>query len=224
MKSFVFILLTLALLLLSEAVTLLSTKAATAPTPLQVQALDFYYKQDEKVRYLDLKQQWQTAHRGELPVTKAAELADQAYSQATIESPLEEWNYQGGPSPQVLSGQIHLYNTSQQALLNVPLTVSLRAQVGELRVNPLLQMTDYKHLEASAQWQSLSNSRISIPVIAPGEDMLVDVARFQLLQFLAKHPSQWPARLEIEVKAPHMATSRKTLTLIPDHFVVPVLY
>jgi hypothetical protein len=224
MKRVVFILLTVCLLLLSEAITLLSTKAASMQPAIQVQSLDFYYKQDEKARYLELKNQWQSEHRGEIPLRNAAELATQAYAQADTEAPLERWRYQGGPSPEVFNSKIHLFNSSKQALLHIPLRITLRARVGELRINPQTELTDYTHLANTAHWQTIAVETKSIPALAPGEDLQVANTTFQLLDFLGKHPGHWPAQLEIEVKVPQLGANRKTISLTPDHFVVPILY
>lgn len=232
-KRVVFIILTLSLLLLSEAVTLLATHAAAPRGQLkgsvsnravQVQSLDFYYKMDEKSRYLDLKNQWQSAHKGELNYAEASTLAAQAYDESSVESELEQWAYHGGPDPKVMTGKVHIYNVGQRALLNLPIKVTLRAKVGELRVNPAIQMIDYDYLNDTAQWLSVSSKTVKVAALAPGEDMLVDLGKFQMLDFLGKHPNQWPAKLELRVDSPEFGTSRKVLNVIPDHFVVPVLY
>jgi hypothetical protein len=223
-KRIVFIVVTLALLLLSEAVTLLATKAATTPGTIHVEDLSFFYKEDEAARYLDLKNQWQSEHRGEIPPDKAAELAEKAYKEASVESPLLRWREQGGPNPQVFSAKAHLSNPGHDALINVSLRVTLKAKVGDLRVNPRIQITDYHYLESSARWVTLSDTVILVPAIAAGEDLQVDLVKFPLRDFLGKHNGQWPAQLRLELQAPHMDATYKTLSLMPDHFVVPVLY
>lgn len=224
MRRIVLILLTISLLLLSEAVTLLATKAATARGPIKVDSLDFFYKLDEHVRFLDLKTKWQTEHRGELPIGKAGELAREAYDQAATESPFSLWRYQGGPAPQIFTGKAHIHNQGRTALLNLPVSVQVRAKVGELRVSSDIQMTDYEYLEDSARWETVSTESITVPAIAPGEDILLPVMKFRLLEFLAKHPNRWPVQVEMKISSPLMGTTYKTLALIPDHFVIPVLY
>ena len=218
------IILTLSLLLLSEVVTLLATRAATGRGPIQVDSLDFFYKLDEHVRFLDLKTQWQSEHRGELPIAKADELAREAYDLAATESPFAIWRYHGGPAPQIFTGKAHIHNQGHNALLNVPVSVLVRAKVGELRVNPDIQMTDFDYLEDSARWETVSREVVRVPAIAPGEDMLLPVMKFRLLDFLARHPNRWPVQVEVKISAPPMGTAYKTISLVPDHFVVPVLY
>ncbi len=224
MKRAVFIALIVALFVFSEAVTLLATRAATSSPPIKVESIGFYYKMDANARYLDLKTQWQATHRGELKLEEAASLAEEAFQKASVESPFDKWLYHGGPSPQVFKSKLHIYNTSKNALLDIPLYVTIRAQVGELRVNPDIQMTDFDHLRATASWQILSEDTVKVAALAPGEDMLVDVMQFKLLDFLKNHPNQWPTRIEVLINSPKLGTSRQSLELIPDHFVVPVLY
>lgn len=203
----------------------MATRAATGQHgAVKASSLDFYYKTDAKARFLDLKNQWQSKHRGEISLNQADEMAQEAYSQASVETPFSQWLFHGGPDPRVFTGKLHLYNSSTKALLNVPLSVTLRAKVGELRVNPEIQMTDYDHLDDTARWEDVSSKTITIPALAPGEDMLVEVARFRLLDFLARHPNQWPSQVMVQVNAPQMGSTRKIITLVPDHFVVPVLY
>lgn len=223
-RRIVLIIITLTLLLLSEAVTLMATRAATSHGPVKVDNISFYYKLDEKARFLDLKTQWQSEHRGELPLGKAVEIATEAYNTAATESPFEMWRYHGGPAPNVFTSKAHIYNQSRTALLNVPVTVLVRAKVGELRVNPAIQMTDFEHLEDSAQWETISKETIMVPALAPGEDLLLPVLQFRLLEFLARHPNHWPAQLELKLTSPLIGTAYKSISLVPDHFVVPVLY
>ncbi len=229
MKRFVFILLILGLLACAQVLTFMATDASAArgvsnTTTLKTASLDFYYKLDEKARYLDLKNQWQSKHRGEFSPRQAVELADEAYKKASVEAPFEKWLYHGAPAPRVFTGKLHLYNSSKQALLDVPLKVTLRAEVGDLRVDSVVQLTDYGHLSKTARWMTLSEQTVSIPAVAPGEDLQVEVMRFRLMEFLAAHPNRWPSQLEVQVSGPQVGTVKKSLSLAPDHFVVPVLY
>lgn len=227
-KRAVLILLIMLALLTSEAVTLLATRAAAPPAPLQTQELAFYYKQDEPVRYLNLKNRQQLEHPGELSPERQVELSREAYEQATVEAPLNEWRFQGGPTPRIFSGKLHLYNAGRDALLNVPLQVTIRALVGDLQADPVLHLTDYAHLEETAHWETLSpsvvslpaSSVISVPAIAPGADKQIEVMKFELLPFLATHPGRWPLQLEITVQSPRLAVRRRSLLLIPDHFAI----
>lgn len=223
MKRAVFILLIIGLFVCSQALTLLATRAATGQ-PVKAESIGFFYKMDAHARYLDLKTKWQSGHRGELSIEQASELATEAYEKSSVESPFEKWLFHGGPSPYLFKGKLHIYNTTSAALLQVPLAVTIRAKVGELRVDPTIQMTDFEHLNATARWETVSQENLSVDALAPGEDMLVDVMRFHLLKFLKEHPNQWPTRLEVVVTSPQLGTHRQQLELVPDHFVVPVLY
>jgi hypothetical protein len=223
-KRPVFIVLVVALLLLSQAITLLATRAGTPKAPIRVESIDFYYKMDAKARFLELKNRWQSENRGMLAINKAGEMAKEAYDQSSVESVFDQWRYHGGPAPQVFTGKAHIYNSGKSALLNVPVSVTVRAKVGDLRVDPLIQMTDYDYLKETATWEMVSSETITIPALAPGEDMLLPVMKFRLLEFLAAHPNRWPVLLEVKISSALLGTARKTISLVPDHFVVPVLY
>lgn len=157
-------------------------------------------------------------------MNKAVELATEAYGIAGTESPFDTWRFHGGPAPKVFTAKAHLYNPGHTALLNVPVTVMIRAKVGELRVNPSIQMTDFDFLEDSAQWETVSKEMLRIPAMAPGEDLLLPVMKFRMLEFLQRHPNRWPVQLEVKMTSPSVTTAYKTISLVPDHFVVPVLY
>lgn len=240
-KKIVFILVVASLLLLSEAITLMATeadglagsgKARTVKTSrsalqsaIKVADVGFYYKLDEKARYIDLKNQWQSKHRGEVSFAKACEFSRQAYAQASVEELLSQWRYHGGPNPWIFTGKSHLFNDGKQAYLNVPVQVSFRAKIGDLRVNPAIQMTDFSQLKNSAHWEKLPESHATrIVAIAPGEDILLELGAFNLLDFLAAHPNQWPTEIEVQISSPRFTGSRKVIPLTPDHFVMPTLY
>ena len=191
---------------------------------LKLQSMAFYYKLDAETRFLDLKTQWQGAHRGEIPMDKAKEFALQAYHASTMDTPFNAWRYQGGPAPLVFSAKAHIYGTGQKALLHVPFLVTVRAKVGDLRVITDLQLTDYQNLQATAQWITLYQQTIRVPAIAVGEDLLLPLMEFQMLDFYQKHPNQFPTQVEVRVSSPALGTVAKCIPLTPDHFVVPVLY
>lgn len=191
---------------------------------LKVASLGFYYKQDENARYLDLKTQWQTEHKGLLSGQKASEFADTAYQQASVEAPFSQWRAQGGPAPKVFSAKLHLYSNTKAAVLNTPISVSVQANVGDLRVSPITQLTDYRYLQQTAHWETLETRQLSVPVIAPEEDQLLEVMQFRLLSFLNSHPNQWPTAVRITISSPRLGVAEKQISLLPDHFVVPVLY
>ena len=232
MKRTLFITMVAVLLLLSELLTLNNaqerSQAATGrlePThALQAQSLDFFYKEDARARFLDLKNNWQSAHRGEIPMSTAAEFATEAHAAASVEVPLKQWHAQGGPAPEVISSRLHLFNTTPRAFLNVPLRVSVQAKTGELRVNPAIQMTDYAHLRQTARWQTVLSETVPVAAIAPGEDLQVEVMTFHLLDYLKQHPGQWPSEMQVTVDSPLLGHQTQTLPMIPDHFVIPTMY
>lgn len=235
----------LGLFILSEALTLLAINAEgvpgsgikgavskTSPFParqsvegIQIADAAFYYRLDEKARFIELKNQWQSEHRGELPIEQARIFSEMAYEQSSVDAVLQHWRHQGGPSPWVFSAKAHVFNNGHSASLNVPVHITYRAKVGELRVNSATQLTDFEHLSQSAQWRSLPGShQTSVAAIAPGEDMLLDLGRVNLLAFLASHPNQWPAEIEVSISSPRFNTVRHTLRLTPDHFLTPSTY
>lgn len=224
MKRPVFIIIIITLVLITQAVTLLATRAGTPKAPIRVESIDFYYKMDAKARFLDLKNRWQSENRGALAISKASELANEAYNQSNSESVFDQWRYHGGPAPSVFVSKAHIYNSGKTALLNVPVSVTVRAKVGDLRVDPIIQMTDYDYLKETAVWETVSIETITIPAIAPGEDLLLPLMKFRLLDFLASHPNRWPVLVEVRMSSASLGNSRKAISLVPDHFVVPVLY
>jgi hypothetical protein len=201
------------------------TKFNLTDLGIQVWGTDFYYRLDEKARFIELKNQWQSEHRGELPIEQARIFSEMAYDQSSVDEVLRLWRHQGGPSPWVFSAKAHIFNNSDTAYLNVPVHITYRAKVGELRVNSATQLTDFKHLSQSVQWNSFPGShQISIAAIAPGEDMLLDLGRVNLLAFLVSNPKQWPAEIEVSISSPQFKTVRQVLKLTPDHFLTPYMY
>jgi hypothetical protein len=222
------------LFLLSEGVTLLATRADMAPirpisasvsvssssaSSLRLQELSFYYRQDEAVRFLSLKSQHEHETERQLSPSEIPELVRKAYRLSTVESPLTIWRKQGGPSPRYFSAKLHLYNQSAQAVVDVPIQVTLRAKLGILRPDPMLHLSDYETLTKTAQWLTLRKATVKIPAIAPGFDKQIDVLEFELLPFLAEHPGYWPTELEVTVKVPELPPAKQRLVLQPDHFV-----
>lgn len=242
-KRIVLILTVLGLLLLSQAVVLWAAHADGMPeaglkagvsktrpqqavvSDIKVAGTEFYYRLDEKARFIQLKNQWQSDHRGELPLDQARAFSKTAYTQASVEEVLNQWRYHGGPSPWVFVGKAHLYNEGEKAYLNVPITVTYRAKVGDLRVNSALQMTDFNHLQRSAHWKNLPQSnRQTIPAIAPGEDILLELGQINLLEVLTDYPNRWPAEIEVQISSPMFTTVSKAIALTPDHFLTPTIY
>lgn len=192
---------------------------------LTIEHVEFLYRLDEEARYVDLKTQYQSRTRGKLPEKEAESLALEAFEKASVEKPFTHWRYQGGPDPNVFLIKAHLYNQSSQARLNTNLSATIRAKIGELLVNPKLLLVDFSHLQQTAQWQTIETVQKEVPVMITGEEILVEISRFELLKFLNAHPNQWPTEIEVTVSSPDAANSAtETLKLTPDHFSVPVLY
>lgn len=190
---------------------------------LTVESVMFFYKPGAEVHYLTLKTGWHNRHHGELPLETAAGLARTAYEKADVEKPFEQWLFHGGPNPNVFSAKAHLYNNANQARLNTKLSITVRAKTGDLLVNPLTLLTDFDHLNATAHWRTLEKRTITIPALAPGEEMRIEVMALNLLAFKQANPNRWPIQLEVTVSIPGSSAIGK-LELVPDHFVVPTLY
>ncbi len=203
------------------ATGLCPAKAPAPRTSLKLQSINFYYRLDEAARFLELKTQWQSEHRGEVPMNAAAVLVQQAHQASDMDTPFSRWRYQGGPAPAILEAKAHLYTTGQKAMLRVPFSVTFRAKVGNWRVDPTLQLTDFEGLNRSAQWQMVSQRTLTVPAIASGEDVLLPLGEFELYRFLQKHPNQFPVALEVRVNNPMLGTITTTLPMIPDHFMTP---
>ncbi|MEB3286247.1 MAG: hypothetical protein VKJ04_01965 [Vampirovibrionales bacterium] len=185
----------------------------------------FYYKTDEEVRFVEKKSAYQAKTRGQLPPDVAEAFADEAYAESSVEKELDKWRYHGGPAPNVITAKAHLFNESSQAKLDMKLNVTVRAKVSNLLVDPKTLLVDYGYLKKSARWRTLSKKTITIDALAAGEDYLEDVMRFELLKFTNTHKGQWPSELEVSVSSPDADKSvSASITLTPDHFVVPVLY
>ncbi|HEY9746814.1 MAG TPA: hypothetical protein V6C99_11415 [Oculatellaceae cyanobacterium] len=212
------------LLLCIQGPLCLAEKHKPPPPRLKTVNLKFYYKLDEKARLIDLKVRHQTEQPGQLTWKTLASLAEAADKAASVEAELPAWRYQGGPSPQIFTAKLHFYNPGKNALSDIPMTVTVKAQLGDLRVSPLTQLTDYTHLQKTARWETISIQRRMIPIIAPGEDQLVEVARINLPDLLSKHPNRWPAAIRVSVSSPLLGIAERELPLFPDHFAIPELY
>lgn len=204
--------------------------ALGAPEILDV---SFFYRMDADARYLTLRNTWQQEHEGAFSVSEAVPLALQAFQAASLEAPLDAWRQQGDPHPSVFFAKAYVRNPSTvNALLNTKLRVILKAKVGALRVDPQVLMTDYGYLERSSRWETLYQQVVNVPVLTPGEEMLVPVAKFELFRFLRFHPDLWPETLTVEVTLADRGTARAAvgkqnkaeLKLVPDHFLLPESY
>jgi hypothetical protein len=196
------------------------TKRLVQPLGITVESVDFQYRPDEAARLLALKQKW-IKSKGRRPnLIELGDLAMQAYTMSTLDEPLPIWRAQGGPSPWVFRPRVYLVNGTDEAVLNQTVKLEVRAKMGELRVDPDALLTDYGFLEQSAQWQTLYQEDLQVPVVAPGEDKPVDAKLIVLSNLLGTSQSQWPVLIEATAT---IGTEQKSvsLRLVPNHFVLP---
>lgn len=204
-----------------EGVVIQGTIQEKHGTALRIERVQFYHKIDEEVNYLSLKKDWLTSHPTSLNLAQAGKLAEDAFEKSTVETPLEEWRYHGGPNPFVFTAKAHIYNDSPEAHLNKKFKIIVKAKIGNLGVNPNTLLVDYNHLKNSATWKTLSNQSITVPAIAPGEELLLDVMQLNMLAFMATYPNQWPTELTVSVSMTGSnAFAEESLHLTPDHFMV----
>jgi hypothetical protein len=226
MKKVILVFTSLALLLCAEALTLMVRSAADKTSPLKLDNIGFYYKQDEHARFMDLKTQWQTTHRSELPYSVARQLALKAYNKANIEALISSWHYDSGLFPNIITGKASIHNPDSSAKLDIPVSVILQAKTVTLEPTVLLstQMTNLNDLQSSAHWVTLSKKNFTLPVIAPGEDVLVPLVQFSLMAFKQQHPHQWPLKLRVRFNSTLIGKGQQEISLTPDYFVMPSLY
>lgn len=192
---------------------------------LTLEKIEFYYRADEQARYIELKNKAQAEKRGELTPERNMEVAREAFDASSVEKPFDVWRYHGGPNPNIFLIKAHVYNQTGQAQIDVPMTVSVRAKVGPLLVNPKTLLIDTQYLENTAKWMTLFQQQMTLPAIAQGEDMLFELRQFDLTEFLATHPGQWPTAITVSVSSSELDGEKTAnLQMKPDHFVVPVLY
>ncbi|MGE0200197.1 MAG: hypothetical protein AB7P76_04430 [Candidatus Melainabacteria bacterium] len=195
------------------------------PNPTDIESVRFYYRAEEQSYYLDLKTNAEEQNAGPLGPDRLIALADEAHDKSRMDKPLEQWLFHDGPRPVVLFAKVHLYNNADLTRLHVPLTVRVRARVGERLVNPDTLLVDFTHLENSARWEDLPVPEVVIPALTPGEEMLLPVFTLNLREFITRHAvGAWPLELEITVSSPVLSgTASRILPLTPDHFMTPAL-
>src|SRR5690606_32047995 len=124
-------------------------------------------------------------------LSELGRLSLQAYTASKMDETLTIWRYQGGPSPWVFRPRLYLYNGADEAIIEQSITVKARVKIGELRVDPDAYVTDYAHLESTAEWQPLYEETIAVPVLAPGEDKPVDGKPIVLPNLLEPAQTRW---------------------------------
>jgi hypothetical protein len=195
---------------------------------VSVEEIRFYYRLDADARYQALKLNWQNSHQESYSPDIAETLAFRAFNASSLEKEMTEWRYQGGPHPLIFFTKLYLRNNQNKAILNTLIRVTVQGKIGPLRVDPQVLMTNYEYLKNQATWKVLSTTVSEVPVFAPGEEMLLPVEKFQLMRFLRLNPNSWPESLRVEVtllnKGKVSQLKQKTLTLIPDHFLLPEPY
>jgi hypothetical protein len=193
--------------------------ASSSASILKLQELSFYYRQDEAVRYLGLKNQREHELNRPLPISEVLNLSRKAYKASNIETPLDHWRKQGGPYPRSFSAKIHLYNQSTKAVVEAPMKVTLKAKMGVLQADPTLHLTDYETLERTAKWVTIHQTKVPLSALAPGMDKQFDLLEFEMLPFLAANPGKWPLEMEVSVKVLDLPLAKQKISLIPDHFI-----
>lgn len=195
-----------------------------------IEDIGFYYKPGEEALYLKEKNTWKGTHLSEdFSLQEVEQLAWKAYQKATVEKPFTEWHWHGGVSPRIFRAKVHVHNLSQsEAITNGELMVTLKATLGELRVDPRVLVTNYPYLKKTAQELFLLKETYQLPPLAPGEEMLVPTMTFQLFRFLRQNPNRWPIEMKVEAVLRPTASGNTAkaakLLLTPDHFVVPAWY
>lgn len=191
----------------------------------RLEEITFYYKADAQARYLDLKNKWQQDHAGLVPADTLQQFAIDAWNKASVEKPFEVWLAQGGVSPKVFIAKAHVANNTDEARLGVRLTVTVKARIGDLRVDPTLLLTDYDYLAATARWQTLESKTVTIDALAPGEEMLVPLTQIEIMALQKRYVDQFPVEITVEAAMTGADNKRQqakaTLPLTPDHFVLP---
>ncbi len=192
---------------------------------LVIESVDFYYKADEELYFVDLKTKHQNQHHGLVSAEVQEDLAWQAFDKATLEKSFTKWVFHDHPKPNVLMAKAHLYNNTGKAHLNVAVKLYVDAYVGDLRVNPDTLLVNFDHLETTAQWERIMEETLIIPALEPGEELRLTLMRLNLKKYLRLHTNQWPTKVQVSVELHNFnQTNGETLELVPDHFLIPTLY
>jgi hypothetical protein len=200
----------------------------TNPLAPKLESAKFYHCIDMPARYLKLKNDWQNAHRANVPeVYQLADFAQQAYDASTHEEPLARWQLSGGPNPWIFRPKVHLVGVGTDATLDVQFRITVQVRMGPLRVHPKVLMSDLNYLIGASRVKTLYSQVIGIPAIAPGEEMLLPGKPIALLPLIAQAPNQWPVEAIVTAAMVSPAGGpvvRSTLPILPDHFVLPMAY
>lgn len=191
---------------------------------LKLEDARFYYRLDAETRYTTKRAQWQSERNQPYSAEVAEELAWNAFTESSVEKPLMRWQAQGGTAPGVMVGKVYLINDSDIGAIEVPIKVMLMARVGPLRVDPTLLLTDTTYLTQKAQWKTVFSQTVMAPAMAPGEEMLFPVVRFEMFRFLRFNPTAWPEKLKLRVSLPGQKPTETILSVDPDHFLLPPDY
>jgi hypothetical protein len=191
---------------------------------MQLEEARFYYRLDAETRYTTKRAKWQSEHNEPYSAEVAEALAWAAFTESTLEKPLTRWQAQGGTAPGVMIGKVYLINNSDLGVIEMPLKVTLMARVGPLRVDPTLLLTDTNYLSQKAQWRTVFSQTVMVPAMAPGEEMLFSVVRFEMFRFLRFNPTAWPEKLKLMVALPGQKPTETILPVEPDHFLLPEDY
>lgn len=215
---------------LQPAVQEQSYDAAPLQQRLFLDGINFYYKVDHDVYFLEHRKQWEALYKEPITLQALEELAYRSYKVAKLEEPLTIWREQGGPHPWIIQPKIHIVNNTPQAVTGITIHLEAQAQIGDYLANPDTFIVDYGHLHDTARWHVLYDEEVSVDALAPGEEKLIDARLFEFFKFLSINPHKWPVFLWVNAR---IVSARgegleisdeavsKTLEMIPDHFIVP---
>jgi hypothetical protein len=191
---------------------------------MQLEDARFYYRLDAETRYTTKRAKWQSEHNEPYSAEVAEELAWNAFVESSLDKPMTRWQAQGGTAPGVMVGKVYLINNSDGGAIEIPLKVTLMARIGPLRVDPTLLLTDTAYMSQKAQWRTVFSQTVMVPAMAPGEEMLFSVVRFEMFRFLRFNPTAWPEKLKLMVALPGQKPTETVLPVDPDHFLLPPDY
>ncbi|MFN8614784.1 MAG: hypothetical protein U0003_02595 [Vampirovibrionales bacterium] len=150
----------------------------------------FSYKVDETRERNQRLQQWSIKNPQQpLDDTAYRAVVWDAFNAATHRQPLTLWRFEGGPHPAVIQPQVVLTNPTEQAWLNLTVTLTVMAQWAPLRAKPPLWLLDVDALEQNTHWQPLAYKEFRIKVLAPDQSKTLLAPAFSLPDALASRRS-----------------------------------
>lgn len=187
----------------------------------QVQSVGFVYRLETTARFLAARDRLEQLRHRPATIEELLRLARESYLASSVERPLERWRELGGPNPWVFQAQLRVKN-SKMLSSRQQQRVAIWGLVGPWMADPDLLLTDYDYLLMKAQWRKLGEAPANVPSLAGGEYAQVRGPVFELAGFLWKYPNQWPWQLKACIVTSTGQDCSAPLTLVPDHFVVPI--